>query len=217
LPREIGLGVFVAILSAAGAFLLGGIVADSVRRRPVVVAVVAPGLLGGLVLSLVGRYSVQTFDEWWHTATGQPGLYSTPVPLVVVQILLLLPRAALIRVLLERFTHSSGTHLGTLLMGSSERNQRRTAAELLWRGRRQGEFWSIVPLAWWGYWDLTTFSLLAPTGFVSAPVRLYNFMHYRQNAVLSAMLAASILLPALAAAAAWWGARKTTLRFAKRN
>lgn len=196
LPREIGQGMFVATVSAVASFLGGGLIAENWRRRPWLAALLVPGLLGGLVLSLAGRWSVQAFDAVWEPATGRPGLYRTPVPLIVVQAVLLLPKATLIAALLETFTRTTALHLGELLAGASDRNQRETGAALLWHGRRRGEFWSLVLLAWWGYWDLTTFALLAPTGFVSAPVRLYNFMHYRQNTVLSAMLFAAIVAPA---------------------
>ena len=197
LPREIAQGTFVAGLAAMGSLLLGSLIAEQWRTRPWLSALVIPGLLGGLVLSLAGRFAVQAFDNAWTSATGQPGLYRTPVPLIVVQMLWLLPRATLIAALLGTLTRTTAIHLGALLAASADSRQCRTGTDLLWHGRRKAAFWSLILLAWWGYWDLTTFALLAPTGFVSAPVRLYNFMHFRQNTVLSAMLFAAIALPAL--------------------
>jgi hypothetical protein len=34
-----------------------------------------------------------------------------------------------------------------------------------------------------------------PVGMVAAPVRLYNFMHYSQTAMLSAMLCVTMVFP----------------------
>jgi hypothetical protein len=51
---------------------------------------------------------------------------------------------------------------------------------------------------------LTAAAILSPTALVSAPVRLYNLMHYGHSAVLSAMVVAAFGIPALLVGALMW-------------
>ena len=63
--------------------------------------------------------------------------------------------------------------------------------------RWRGEFWSVALLSYWVYFDLTLAYLLAPVTIVSAPVMLYNQMHFGKNAVLSALVFLTVLVPVL--------------------
>ena len=59
-------------------------------------------------------------------------------------------------------------------------------------------FWSGVLVWYWAYWEMTPPAMLAPPSIMPFSVLLYNFMHYGQNAVLSTLLAAAVLLPVAA-------------------
>lgn len=48
-----------------------------------------------------------------------------------------------------------------------------------------------------GWFELSLGSLLAPSGMTPVTVRLYNFMHYGQSQVLSAMVLVTLLSPLL--------------------
>jgi hypothetical protein len=73
--------------------------------------------------------------------------------------------------------------------------------------RWRGEIWSAALLAWWAFLDLTIFYLLAPVTIVSAPVMLYNQMHFGKNSVLSALVFLTAAVPALSFATALAGRR----------
>ena len=50
-------------------------------------------------------------------------------------------------------------------------------------------------LCYWGYLDLTIAATLSPTGMVSAPVRLYNLMHYGRSEILTTMTCGMVAVP----------------------
>lgn len=154
-----------------------------------------PGMLGSLVLGLVSRGLFRQIDIF-SAHVGLPlELYDTPLPLVCTLTLWLLPRAVLLRWALRGRERQSSVAVAELLRSAVDPEQRaaerRLQWDLLWRGR----YWAAVLLTGWAYWDLTLPSLLAPTGMTAAPVRLYNFMHFRQTTILSAQLVVTILAP----------------------
>jgi ABC-type Fe3+ transport system permease subunit len=146
-----------------------------------------PGLLGSLVVSLVTLYLFQ------QPVLGT--LYDTPIPWLFALIVILLPRALLMHLILARNRVQSADHLARLLSNSFDPVQRQGGKALHWARQGQIQFWALALIAFWAYLDATSAALLAPVGWVSAPVRLYNLMHYGQSNVLSAMVVATLVLP----------------------
>ncbi|MBS0264871.1 MAG: hypothetical protein JSS02_23245 [Planctomycetes bacterium] len=158
-----------------------------------------PGLIGPLVTGLALIRLLQ-----------EPGLrliYKTPVSLLLGLVLWLLPRGFLLRALLQNSTPTQGSHLARLLSVAPAPRVRGAAGELLWKLRWRREFWGVVVLAYWAFFDLTTASLLAPVTIVSAPVMLYNQMHFGKNATLSALVLLTVLIPLGIFAVAGWSRR----------
>lgn len=146
-----------------------------------------PGLVGSLALGLVLIRLMQ--EPLFRFA------YKSSLSLGTGLILFLLPRAVLVRCLLQWSARPASEHLARLLGDSPSARVRGTAGDLLWHIRWRGEFWGVGVLAYWGFFDLTTASLLAPVTIVSAPVMLYNQMHFGKNATLSAMVLLTVLVP----------------------
>lgn len=205
----LGREIMSSLLFAAGATLVAtilviGLAAAARLRhgamlfRVVFAAVVCAGLLGPLVLSLTALSALQ--QSWWIA------LRDTPVPLVLVLGLVLVPVAFVLRRILEATAHRSALQLAMLMPKSA------AASDLTWRLSTSGRFWAIGLLFVWAYWDLTASAILAPTAMTPVTVRLYNLMHYGQIAALSAMTCVtflapvSILLLALATRR-WWAPR----------
>lgn len=143
---------------------------------------VLPGLLGGLVVSLL---VLALFQQRPVRA-----LYDTPVPLLLALVLLLLPPAWVLRQLLHTRRAGEALHLAQMLRHGG----------LLWEldGKRRTA--AVFALFGWAYFDFTASSLLAPVGLTPVFVRLHNLAHYGQNAVLSAMLLAASAIPVTLAA-----------------
>jgi iron(III) transport system permease protein len=59
------------------------------------------------------------------------------------------------------------------------------------------QFLAAGILCLWGYLELTPVAILAPPGITSAPVRLYNLMHYGRSYVVSAMTLVAMAVPPL--------------------
>ncbi len=189
LSREI----VASLLFAAGASTLAGLAAFGLgaaargRRlaatggKMILLAGVFAGLLGPLVLSLAVLAAVQLPGLIW--------LRSTPVPLVLTLGMVLLPMALVLKRVLEMSAHRSAFHMTTLMKKS------RAVRELTWTLSTSGQFWALVLLFTWAYWDLTVSSILAPIGMTPVTVRLYNLMHYGQIAALSAMTCAAFAAP----------------------
>ena len=76
-----------------------------------------------------------------------------------------------------------------------------------WRLTLRGQLLAACAVCLWGYLELTPVSILAPPGLTSAPVRLYNLMHYGRSHVLSALtlvsMIAPVILAGMALALAW--------------
>jgi ABC-type Fe3+ transport system permease subunit len=188
LSREILASLFFAAgasaLAGLASFMLG--TAEDGRPRSILcnvilVGAIFAGLLGPLVLSLTVLTAVQF-----------PGLISlrdTPVPLVFTLGLVLLPMALVLKRVLELTRQHSALHLTSLLPKT------RAVRGLVWRLRTSGQFWAMVLLFVWAYWDLTASAILAPIGMTPVTVRLYNLMHYGQIAALSAMTGAALAAP----------------------
>jgi hypothetical protein len=193
LLREILIGCGYALAAALASALVAAPLPHGARAsgpgRAMVAACALPGLFGSLVLSLALIWLLQL--PFLHV------LYKTPLALAAALALFLLPRALVLRLMLSSSRCHEGAHLAYLLSRSPARGARAAARELAWQLRWRGEFWCIALLAYWAYLDLTIAYLVAPVSIVSAPVTLYNQMHFGKNAVLSALVFLTVLVPAL--------------------
>lgn len=179
------------VATFAGALIFSNDPVRRLRRARIAVGIVAslPGLAGSLILALatLAWFQLRTFGF----------LYDTPAAFVAAMILFLLPRAMLLQLLMNAPENQESSHLGTLLRASPSADQRAAGRELLWTTRLRGRVWVWGFVCYWAYWDLTLADLLLPPGMAPAPARLYNLMHYGQNAVQSAMLLFTIAIPVL--------------------
>lgn len=171
------------------------------RRRGaafLAVLLAVPGLAGSLILALCALALFQSHGM--HVA------YDTPLPLFLALTLFLYPRALLLGLLLLAARPREPLRTAELLSAAPGAHVRSGARDLVWHLERRGHFWGAALLCYWGYLDLTSAALLAPSGMVTAPVRLYNLMHYGRSDVLSSMTLFAVALPILllaSGAAAW--------------
>ena len=153
------------------------------------IALSVPGLFGSLIVSLL--------TVWLFQQSPLSMAYDTPLPAVAALTLFLLPRALLLQLLFATLTPTAGVHLAGLLSSADDAPRRRFAADLLWRLRWRQQFLAAGMLCIWGYLELTPVAILAPPGMTSAPVRLYNLMHYGRSYTVSALTLLAMLVPPL--------------------
>jgi iron(III) transport system permease protein len=146
-------------------------------------------LLGSLIVSLL--------TLWLFQRPLLAGAYDTPLPAVTALVLYLLPWALLLQLVVGAATPRHGLHLARLLEAAPETDRRARGGELAWRLSRRNQFLAAGILCIWGYLELTPVAILAPPGVTSAPVRLYNLMHYGRSYVVSAMTLLAMLVPPL--------------------
>lgn len=186
----VGFALTAAVISSLAAARLLKEAATSRLARMGIMAAALPGMFGSLILGLA---LIEVFQ--------QPILhvfYKTPVALTAGLVLFLFPRTIVLRLLLWSSHRRAGQHVATLLRKSPSRSVSNAARELLWQLQGRAEFWSIALLTYWGFLELTIAYLLAPVTIVSAPVMLYNQMHFGRNATLSALVFLTVTIPALA-------------------
>jgi hypothetical protein len=107
---------------------------------------------------------------------------------------------------------AQAAHCARLLAQSPSSPLRRSAARLIDELEVRRFFWAAVLVWYWAYWELTAPSILAPPAATPFVVRMYNFMHYRQDDPLSVMIVASIVLP-LVAVVVLAGGRRFVVRW----
>ena len=181
-------GAAVCAYCVAGWFLAVALGATSAKRKLAwAFCLSAPGLLGPLVLSL-GMV-------WVFQAPGLRAMYDTPVPVLIALTLVVLPFGLLLRIVLHMLRPGEAIHAAELLSSSTSSGVRRWHSRLIWQLRSRRQFWVAFLLFCWAYFDLTASSILAPPGMTPVLSRLYNFMHYGQSAVLSAMVCVAFLVP----------------------
>lgn len=156
---------------------------------------VVPGLLGPLAIGLV----CLTVFQWGGVSRVIPGGMRWLLALVVW----LIPYGVLMQFAVRNLTAPEPLHLVEMMRGSPRPDQRRTGMRMWWEMRGDEWLWTCVPLAYWGYFDLTISSMLAPAGSVSAPVRLFNLMHYGHSSMLSALTGGAVLIPVAIVSALW--------------
>lgn len=158
-----------------------------VGQRWAVIACCVPGLIGGLVLSLV------------LVAMFQPlglAVYDSPLPLLVGLVLWLLPMALLLRWLFDVTEQRSASHVAKLTQDmATSRTAQTLAAQLMWQLHHRWRFWLVSLVFSIAYFELILSVLLAPTSMTTAMSLLYNLFHYGQNAVRSAMVLVMVTLP----------------------
>jgi ABC-type Fe3+ transport system permease subunit len=195
LQQELLTSVLVAGAASVITFLASGWVHAALRRwtnpaaRIGILTLCLPGLLGPLLLSLlmVRVFQIPLLHDF----------YDSPVPLLLGLCLWLGAPALLCRIVLEARRPGPAHHVAMLSRASPSPTARAWVRTADWRMRRSPWFWLGSLLFVWAYLDLTTAALLAPSGMALVMTRLYNFMHYGQTSMLSAMLTATMLVPAI--------------------
>lgn len=190
LMRESANGLVAGGASAVCAVIIsrwicGGTVRSSFRTPRHLVLI--PALTGPLVIGL-GVSSL--FQEVWLARYAPAGS-----GWLLALIVWLTPFGVLIQLGLRNVSFPESMHLGKLMKQSSNTVQRNAGWRIWWKLRGDEWVWTVVPLLWWSYFDLTISSILAPPGAVSAPVRLFNQMHYGHSAMLSALTGGAVLIP----------------------
>ena len=160
-----------------------GRVRDRIRTSAAI-TLCLPGLLGSLMLGLVmlALFQQSPLSAW----------YDTPVPLLSALVLLLTPPAALLGLLMGHRSADSSVFLAERLRAAPSADARRSGRRLLWMLRGRATFWIAALLCLYAYFDLSASYLLAPSGQTPVTVRLYNQMHFGQNAAMSAMVCVAV-------------------------
>ena len=176
---ELGVGFVFGLAAALTAYWLTGLMLASRAKLRLTVGISSLGLVGSLVLSLV---ALSLFQQ-----PVMNSVYDTPVPMLLVLTLYLLPRAVLLRLVFFARQPREPVFAADLLRSSRSDLLVRSARDLLWVLRSRPAFWVVALLTYWGYWDLTVASILRPTNLTPFTPGLYNLMHYGRNETLSAM------------------------------
>lgn len=181
----------------AATFLLRGLRScGGVVRTGLAVAILLPGLAGALAVSLLFFVVIQQGPLI--------GLRSTPIPAVTGLAVFLLPRAVLVLLLFRANRRSTATCLAELISQSRNSSQAASGFRLLWQLEDRALFWTFAAVFFWGFFNLTTASLLMPLAIVPLPAQLYNLMHYGRTMSLSTQALLSVVVPVtLIALSAW--------------
>jgi ABC-type Fe3+ transport system permease subunit len=171
----------------------------------------AGGIGGGasavltLVLCVIGLCGPLLLSLAVLSALSRPRLASlrdSPVPLMVVRVVLLLPLAVVLLYVADRGRDRESICSGRLLLQASASRVRRAGGRILWRLQARPRAAVLFLLFCWGYWELVAGDLLAPVTMQLAPALLYNKMHYGGTASLSALVLVFFALPLALLAAA---------------
>lgn len=149
--------------------------------------VLIPGTVGSLALGLLLSGIFQTKQLQFA--------YDTPVPLIIGEICILLPKAMILVHCLGKFESLSGLHWNALLSTSDSDQHKQAASILRWQltGRRK---FAMVAIIWcWAYFEVMLPSILAMPGLAPIGLVLYNNLHYGRIAALGAKLALMLLIP----------------------
>lgn len=147
----------------------------------------APGLLGSLVLSLLLLAMFQL--PIIRTA------YDTWLPMLLGQTLAVLPKAGAIVLLLQKTTEHEAIHSARMLTASTEVSVRRTASRLIWRMTTSRWLLGTLVVAQWCFWDVTVAAILRPVQLEPVVTRLYNEMHYGQTEALMSLSLLAAMAP----------------------
>jgi hypothetical protein len=199
--EEVLMSLATALVSTLAIWLALAIV----RRKATRFALAIPGLLGGLVLSLVvlallnsqlpGFLASPIVHKNWTSALRALG--ESPLPLVFAETLLLAPVAMLLWIMLA--SRNPGEKLHLARMAGSRR--------LIWELAIEPRAAALGLLFLLSYFEFTAASILAPVQLTPICVRLHNLAHYGQNSALSAMLLSATMAPIVVLALTLGGAR----------
>lgn len=187
----------VSAAAAVAAFAVSGLLTNGLRtesRRSgwavgLCILALLPGLAGSLAISL-------TLLSLFQTPIFRP-LYDTWLPLVLGQLLGVLPRAFALQLLLGRFVRSESISVAAQLTGSLSAKVRSGGAAILWRLVDVRWLGGLLLLTQWCFWDVTSTSLLRPLSPEPAVTRLYNEMHFARTELLLGLTVLSALSPGL--------------------
>jgi ABC-type Fe3+ transport system permease subunit len=181
-----GRSLVPAVIVAVCAAVLAGWLLQR-RRLKTLMVVSLPGLLGSLLLGLS--------LTWLLLMAGPAAPRHSLMALCLGQTLWLLPRAALLVVLLAVLPNRESTHLARLLMQAPTRRQRTAGWKLVWQQTGRRAAWLIGMLCWWSYLELTLNELLASPQWLSVAHRMYQQMHFGRNTALSTTTLIVMLAP----------------------
>ncbi len=196
--RELGDAFLLATTSALLTIIVAAVVfsnrnGQSLQRLriPVLFFLLLPGSMGSLALGLLlaGIFQTETFQF----------AYDTPLPLILGEFCLILPKALILIYCLGKLNPAGGEYWVSLLNQSQVNQHQRTAKELAWQmtGRRR---FAILVIVWfWAYFEVMLPSILAMPGLAPIGLVLYNNLHYGRIAALGAKLALMLLLPIISA------------------
>jgi len=164
----------------------GSFDATTMLRFAVLFTCLIPGLMGNLAwgLSLSGLFQTSLL-QW---------AYDTPVPLILGEVMYVLPRTLILFRCLDRRISKGALHQLVLLQRGSV-NHKQTYDDLKWRLTSQFWFWSVVLVCFWVYLELMLPSLLVYPGMAPLTLVLYNTMHYGRISVLGTKLLFALLVP----------------------
>ncbi len=210
---EIGTAIGFGVASGlCGSLLAAWILKPATNQRTqlstlIALLVALPGFSGSLIVSLgiLGLFQLQPLQS----------LYDTPLPALLALVLFLVPRAILIQLLLQAARPRQGVWLAQLLKVAPDPHQQSAGHSIHWKLSLRGQLLAACVICLWGYLELTPVAILAPPGMTSAPVRLYNLMHYGRSHVLSALTLVSIVAPVILAGLGLAGARFVTALYWK--
>jgi hypothetical protein len=208
LPRELGDALLLAMTAGLGTIALGSGLLSACRRLSVsgsgmqgqpsiaiammlLTLLLVPGCLGNLALGV----SLAAMFQWspLHWAYDGPG------PLILGEILHLLPRTMILLSCLAAIRTETGEHFQQMLSRSDDRRQRMGAGEVAWRLRGRIRLAVILIVCFWGYLEVMLPSILAPPGMTPVGLVLYNALHYGRITALGAKLALALIAPMLLA------------------
>lgn len=193
LPREIGDALVIAGSTTLASLGLGlAVLKGRTRlshgvRSGVFLLLLVPGLLGNLALGLVVSGIFQT--------SLLRGAYDSPVPLILAEVMYILPRTLILLHCLHRLGLPTANHVIGLLERSPRSELRGTTAELRWQLSGRLRFAAVAIVGFWAYFEVMLPSLLAMPGLAPVGLVLYNHLHYGRITALGAKLALALCIP----------------------
>lgn len=148
---------------------------------------IMPGAVGNLALGLLLAGFFQT--EALNFA------YDSPVPLILGEVALILPRAFIVMQCLNRISIPASLHQLKLLAISPHRQHHQAVKSLWWQLLGRKWFAIACLIAIWAYFEVMLPSILAMPGLSPIGLVLYNHLHYGRIAALGAKLVLTLAIP----------------------
>lgn len=192
--RELGDAFLLATTSALLTIIVAVVIFSMKKRQtfqrariPLLFVLLLPGSMGSLALGLLlaGIFQTETFQF----------AYDTPLPLILGEFCLILPKALILIYCLGKLNPAGGEYWVSLLNQSQVNQHQRTAKELAWQMTGRRKFAIFVIVWFWAYFEVMLPSILAMPGLAPIGIVLYNNLHYGRIAALGAKLALMLLIP----------------------